>query len=80
MSFTVAIVGRPNVGESRATQSRSISIGRAGICTFTTPPHCAAARASRKSLEKLSIANTLNAIRFAEVVIVLIDAQAPFEE
>ena len=33
-----------------------------------------------EKLEKLSIADTLNAIRFAEVVIVLVDAQAPFEE
>ena len=33
-----------------------------------------------EKLEKLSIADTLNAIRFAEVVIVLIDAQTPFEE
>ncbi|MPZ39220.1 MAG: ribosome biogenesis GTPase Der [Rhizobiales bacterium] len=31
-------------------------------------------------LEKLSVADTLNAIRFAEVVIVLMDSQAPFEE
>ncbi|HEY2533098.1 MAG TPA: ribosome biogenesis GTPase Der [Xanthobacteraceae bacterium] len=31
-------------------------------------------------LEKLSVADALNAIRFAEVVIVLIDALAPFEE
>jgi GTPase len=31
-------------------------------------------------LEKLAVADTLNAIRFAEVVVVLIDAQAPFEE
>jgi GTPase len=31
-------------------------------------------------LEKLSIADTLNAIRFAEVVIVLVDGQTPFEE
>jgi GTPase len=31
-------------------------------------------------LEKLSTADTLNAIRFAEVVIVLVDAEAPFEE
>src|SRR5207248_9259861 len=30
-----------------------------------------------EKLEKLSVANALNAIRFAEVVIVLIDAQAP---
>ena len=33
-----------------------------------------------EKLEKLSIADTLNAIRFAEVVIVLVDAEAPFEE
>jgi len=31
-------------------------------------------------LEKLSVADTLNAIRFAEVVIVLMDAQTPFAE
>ena len=33
-----------------------------------------------EKLEKLSVADALNAIRFAEAVIVLIDAQAPFEE
>src|SRR5580692_1542999 len=33
-----------------------------------------------EKLEKLSVADTLNAIRFAEVVIVLIDSQTPFEE
>jgi GTPase len=33
-----------------------------------------------EKLEKLSAADALNAIRFAEVVIVLLDAQAPFEE
>jgi len=33
-----------------------------------------------EKLEKLSIADTLNAIRFAEVVIVLVDAKTPFEE
>jgi GTPase len=33
-----------------------------------------------EKLEKLSVADTLNAIRFAEVVIVLMDAQTPFEE
>ncbi len=36
-------------------------------------------RVSEK-LEKLSTADTLEAIRFAEVVIVLVDAEAPFEE
>ena len=32
-----------------------------------------------EKLEKLSVADALNAIRFAEVVIVLIDAQTPFD-
>jgi GTPase len=33
-----------------------------------------------EKLEKLSVADTINAVRFADVVIVLIDAQTPFEE
>jgi GTP-binding protein len=33
-----------------------------------------------EKLEKLSVADTLNAIRFADVVIVLMDAERPFEE
>ncbi len=33
-----------------------------------------------EKIEKLSVADTLNAIRFAEVVIVLMDATHPFEE
>lgn len=33
-----------------------------------------------EKLEKLSVADALNAIRFAEVVIVLVDAETPFEE
>jgi len=33
-----------------------------------------------EKLEKLSVADALNAVRFAEVAIVLIDAQTPFEE
>jgi GTP-binding protein len=33
-----------------------------------------------EKLEKLSVADALNAVRFAEVVILLLDAQSPFEE
>src|SRR5204863_1654156 len=33
-----------------------------------------------EKLEKLSVADALNAIRFAEVVILLMDAEKPFEE
>src|SRR3984885_1412012 len=49
---------------------------------FVIPAPGGRRRRSRidEKLEKLSVADTLNAIRFAEVVIVLIDAQAPFEE
>jgi GTP-binding protein len=38
------------------------------------------ARAAGHTLEELSIASTLDAIKFAECVIVLIDATAPFEK
>jgi GTP-binding protein len=38
------------------------------------------ARAAGHTLEELSIASTLEAIRFAECVIVMIDGQAPFEK
>ena len=33
-----------------------------------------------EKLEKLSVADALNAVRFAEVVVLLIDAEKPFEE
>jgi GTP-binding protein len=33
-----------------------------------------------EKLEKLSVADALNAVRFAEVVVLLLDAQRPFEE
>ena len=33
-----------------------------------------------EKLEKLSVADALSAVRFAEVVVVLVDAQSPFEE
>src|SRR5262244_10908 len=33
-----------------------------------------------EKLEKLSVADALNAVRFAEVVVLLMDAQAPFED
>ena len=33
-----------------------------------------------EKLEKLSVADAINAIRFAEVVVVLMDAERPFEE
>jgi GTP-binding protein len=34
----------------------------------------------QEKLEKLSVADTINAIRFAEVVVLLVDVERPFEE
>ena len=47
------------------------STGTASASAFTTPPACAGASRIEEKLEKLSVADALNAIRFAEVVIVL---------
>ena len=34
----------------------------------------------QEKLEKLSVADAINAIRFAEVVVLLVDVEHPFEE
>ena len=73
------LTGTGSRHHARCHRRRSRLAGPAP-CASTTPPACAAVRGSRRKLEKLSVADTLNAIRFAEVVVVLIDAQTPFEE
>ena len=60
--------------------SRSSTTGRVTNSGFTTPPDCVAARGSTEKLEKLSVADALNAVRFAEVVVVLLDVDSAFEE
>ena len=49
--------------------------GTAAGSACTTPPGCGGDRAIEEKLEKLSVADALNAIRFAEVVVLLIDAE-----
>ena len=53
---------------------------RAALSRSTTPPACGAGPGSRASSKSSRSASTLEAIRFAEVVILLIDATAAFEE
>ncbi len=45
----------------------------------STPPGCASAAKISDKLEKLSVADGLRAVRFAEVVVVLLDVETPFE-
>ena len=60
--------------------SRSISNGADGRLRIHDTAGLRRRSRIAEKLEKLSVADALNAIRFAEVVIVLIDAQTPFEE
>ena len=69
----------PEAGITR--DSIAVDVGWRGR-TFKIHDTAGLRRRSRieAKLEKLSVADALNAVRFAEVVIVLMDSQAPFEE
>ncbi len=70
----------PEAGHHPRRHRRSIWNGTASKFRSTTPPACAATRRIDEKLEKLAVSDALNAIRFAEVVIVLMDAAHAFEE
>jgi len=69
----------PEAGITRDTIAVEYEWRGRRIRLFDTAGMRRRARIDEK-LEKLSVADTLNAIRFAEVVIVLMDAGHPFEE
>jgi GTP-binding protein len=69
----------PEAGITRDTISVDLSWHGRAFRMFDTAGMRRRSRIEQK-LEKLSVADTLNAIRFAEVVIVLMDADKPFEE
>jgi GTP-binding protein len=69
----------PEAGITRDTISVQLEWGGRQFRLFDTAGMRRKARIEEK-LEKLSVADTLNAIRFAEVVIVLMDTERPFEE
>jgi GTP-binding protein len=78
------------IGEDRLLTGPEAGITRDAIAvehewqgrTFRIYDTAGLRRRSRvdEKLEKLSVADALNAIRFAEVVVVLVDAEHPFEE
>jgi GTP-binding protein len=69
----------PEAGITRDTITVMLDWHGRGFRLYDTAGMRKRARIEEK-LEKLSVADTLNAIRFAEVVIVLMDAERPFEE
>ena len=69
----------PEAGITRDTISVELDWHGRQFRLFDTAGMRRKARIEEK-LEKLSVADTLNAIRFAEVVVVLMDAERPFEE
>jgi len=69
----------PEAGITRDTIAVPLAWNGREFRLFDTAGMRRKARIEEK-LEKLSVADTLNAIRFAEVVIVLMDTERPFEE
>jgi GTP-binding protein len=69
----------PEAGITRDTISVQLEWHGREFRLFDTAGMRRKARIEEK-IEKLSVADTLNAIRFAEVVIVLMDTERPFEE
>jgi len=69
----------PEAGITRDTIAVTLAWHGREFRLFDTAGMRRKARIDEK-LEKLSVADTLNAIRFAEVVIVLMDVERPFEE
>jgi GTP-binding protein len=69
----------PEAGITRDTIAVTLEWHGRQFRLFDTAGMRRKARIEEK-LEKLSVADTLNAIRFAEVVIVLMDVERPFEE
>ena len=69
----------PEVGITRDSIAVDLTWGDQRFRVYDTAGLRRRSRVEEK-LEKLSVADAINAIRFADVVVVLMDAQAPFEE
>ena len=70
----------PEAGITRRFYFGRMGLARTHASSCSTLPACVARRKVQEKLEKLSVADGLRAIRFAEVVIVVLDATIPFEK
>ncbi|HEX5508182.1 MAG TPA: ribosome biogenesis GTPase Der [Pseudolabrys sp.] len=73
------LVTGPEAGITRDSIAVDLAWGSRKFRLYDTAGLRRRSRINEK-LEKLSVADALNAIRFAEVVVVLLDSQNPFEE
>ncbi len=69
----------PEAGITRDTISSTLKWGERAVKLFDTAGMRRKARVNEK-LEKLSVGDSLRAIRFAEVVVLMIDARSPFDK
>jgi len=74
-----ALVG-PEAGLTRDAITAPWKAGTRDVLLHDTAGLRKKARVEDESLEEMSVASTLEAIRFADCVIVMIDANAPFEK
>jgi GTPase len=74
----IAVIGRPNAGITRDSISIRHDWAGTPIRIFDTAGMRRKARISDK-LEKMSVSDGLRAVRFAEVVVVLLDGDTAFE-
>ena len=70
----------PEAGITRDSISRRLRLARPRRSSCSTPRACASAPGSRTSSRSSPVADALRAVRFAEVVVLLLDATIPFEK
>ncbi len=70
----------PEAGITRDAVEANWKLGRRDVLLYDTAGMRKKARVAGKTLEELSVGSTLNAVRFADCVVVMVDATAPFEK
>ena len=69
----------PEAGITRDAIAVQVGLAGHAVPRSSTPPACARRRRCRRSSRSSSVSDGLRAVKFAEVVVVLLDVQIPFE-
>jgi len=70
----------PDAGTTRDAVASPWKVGKREALLYDTAGMRKRAKAAGKKLEVLSVESTLHAVRFADCVVILLDATAPFEQ